>query len=409
MKKLQKKFPLISFEKFFWSFSKRKIEILFFYQLSKIKFTHKISISSPENISHQNIENLIFHLGVAEILNYWKLSASPTIEIKAGFLGKKEISFYRDFFLKGMGEFFYQNKINFKEKKFLNFKISSQKKYPFSKFPLKERYLLAFGGGKDSFLSYEKLKKEKKEFFLVISNLENLPRVQKFLKDFKIKKVIKIKREIDKKILALNKKGFLNGHVPITGILHFLFSVVACAFDFKYVVFSNEKSANEGNTFYLGQKINHQYSKSDDFEKKFKNFSKKFLNPNLEVFSLLRNLYEKEIAKKFSKLEKYFPYFLSCNKGQKEGKWCKNCPKCLFLYFSLYPFLDEKKLLSIFGENLLEKKKFLRTFQSFFDKRFKKPFECVGTKNESKEILMLSLKKAKKEKKVPFLLKKFLK
>jgi len=35
-----------------------------------------------------------------------------------------------------------------------------------------------------------------------------------------------------------------------------------------------------------------------------------------------------------------------------------------------------------------------------------KPFECIGTKKESKLALSLSLKKAKKEGKIPYLLKR---
>jgi hypothetical protein len=199
--------------------------------------------------------------------------------------------------------------------------------------------------------------------------------------------------------------------------LAFLSVLVAVLFNFKFIAFSNEKSSNEGNVKYLGQIINHQYSKSFDFEQKFREYSKKYLAKNVEYFSFLRPLYEIQIAKIFSKYPQYFNAFLSCNVAYqtKSGtkiptrKWCGKCPKCLFVFTILYPFIEKKKLIKIFGQNLFGKKELLPIMLELIGKKKFKPFECVGTKKESLVALYLSDKKYRGSTptNVPLLLKHF--
>ena len=163
--------------------------------------------------------------------------------------------------------------------------------------------------------------------------------------------------------------------------------------------------------------INHQYSKSFDFESKFREYSKKYLAKNVEYFSFLRPLYEIQIVKLFSDYQKYFSSFLSCNvayqtfSGTKKPikKWCGNCPKCLFIFTSLYPFLEERKLINIFGKNLFKKRRLLPLMKELIGEGKFKPFECVGTKKESQAAFYLSWKKAKESEsdKLPFLLDYF--
>jgi hypothetical protein len=176
---------------------------------------------------------------------------------------------------------------------------------------------------------------------------------------------------------------------------------VGVIFDYKYLAFSNERSSNEGNLTYLGTNINHQWSKSFEFEQKFRNYCKKYLAKNIEYFSFLRPLYEIKIAELFSRYKKYFFTFLSCNEANKthsgtkipKRKWCCNCSKCLFVFTSLYPFLNEETLIKIFGENLFNKKSLFTIMQELIGEKKFKPFECVGTKQESLAIFYLSLKK----------------
>jgi hypothetical protein len=51
---------------------------------------------------------------------------------------------------------------------------------------------------------------------------------------------------------------------------------------------SNEKSANEGNTTMDGIEINHQRSKSLDFELAFAEYVDRYMSHDVKYFSLLR-------------------------------------------------------------------------------------------------------------------------
>jgi hypothetical protein len=418
-KTLRKKYPKFVYNFFDFKLKKEGLEISFDFKIEPdIQFSPKVLIEGInekeiKRIGKRALKNLIFNLGMIEALSYWKATCSPKIEILAGSLNKEQIRWWKDLVLKGMGQFFFENKINFLERNFLKIESFGEKFERFEGKLNENKILVPVGGGKDSIVTIEYLKKLKKDLILFCLNPNE--NQKKIIEISGIKKKVFVKREIDKKLLELNQRGFLNGHTPFTAYLCFLSVLVAVLKDCKFIAFSNEKSSNEGNVKYLGRIINHQYSKSEEFEKKFRFYSKKYLAKNVECFSLLRNLYELEISALFSQFPQYFDAFLSCNvafqtkSGTKKPikKWCGKCPKCLFVFASLYPFIGER-VIKIFGKNLFEDKKLLPLMLQLIGKKKFKPFECVGTKKESFLAFKLSLEKWEKEnKKLPFLLKRF--
>jgi len=365
------------------------------------------------------IDNLVFHLGLMEIPSYWKATCSPKIVIEAGFLNKDQIKWWKNLIINGMGQFFYENKIDWRSPNFLKI-TSNGNKFAGTKTLLfkQNKYLVPFSGGRDSIVTLESLKKQKGEIALFLVN--PIKQIEEATKVSGIKKRIIVKRKVDRKLLELNKKGYLNGHTPFTALLSFLTVLCAALFGYKNIVFSNEKSADEGNLKYLGKMINHQWAKSSGFEKMFKKYCKKYLAKNINYFSYLRKYGELEISKMITKYPKYFPVFSSCNAAMKikpstKSRWCGKCPKCLFVYMTLYPYLKREELMKIFGQDLFdastssvqEKKKLLLTIKSLIGWGRAKPFECVGTKKESQTAFNLSLKKARRAGKIPFLLNYF--
>ncbi len=414
-KELRKKYPRFIYEKYSYKISGNNLEIFFNFQIEPgISFKPKIIIeninkSRITKIGDRVLNNLVFHLGLMEIPSYWKATCSPKIEIEASPLNQEQIKWWKDLFIKGMGQFFYENKIDWRSKNFLTIECNNGNKYKNFNGKLKNKYLVPFAGGRDSIVTLENLKKKGEvALFLVNPNKQ----IKKVVKVTGVKKQIIVKRIVDKKLLELNKKGYLNGHTPFTAVLSFLSVLSAILFNYKNIVFSNEKSADEGNVKYLGKMINHQWAKSSEFERMFKNYCKKYLAKNVNYFSYLRRYGELEISKMLTKYPKYFPVFSSCNAsmriGAKQIRWCGNCPKCLFVYLTLYPFLGKKDLLTIFGKDIFQNKKLLLTMKSLIGQGRPKPFECVGTKKESRLAFRLSFKKAKKEGKIPYLLTIFL-
>ncbi len=406
LQQLRKKYPRFVFEKYSYRISGKNLEVFFNFKIGPdISFRPKIVIKNIQG-KVNNLENLIFHLGLMEIPTYWKATCSPEVIIRAGFLNREQISWWKSLIIKGMGQFFFENKIDWQSKNFLKIKSESNNKHKVFNGKLKNRYLVPFSGGRDSIVTIELLKKKLKTALFLVNPNEQ---IKKAAKVTNIKKQIIVQRIIDKKLLALNKKGYLNGHTPFTALLSFLSVFCAVLFDYKNIVFSNEKSANEGNVKYLGRMINHQWAKSSEFEIMFKKYCKKYLARNINYSSFLRKYTELEISKKLINFPQYFPVFSSCNNsmrmGAKQVRWCGNCPKCLFVYLTLYPFLNKKQLLLIFGKDIFQNKKLLPIMKALMGQGRAKPFECVGTRKESLDALKLSLEKAGKNK-VPYLLTK---
>lgn len=418
-KKLQKKYPEFIYEKYEWNIAAGSLAAVFWFKMGGIEFNPKIIIraineNQIKKIGKPATDNFIFHLGLAEIPSYWKTACSPAIIIKAGYLEKNQIKFWQNLFLNGMGQFFYENRLPFIVP---NWKICEQKpkKHPDpSVLKFENQTLVPLGGGKDSLVALELLRQAGKKTILFAFNPnKSLKEICRAAKG----PVIAVERGIDPQLPLMAKKGFLNGHTPFSALLAFHSIASAAIFDCKEIAFSQEKSSNESNVKYLGRNINHQYSKSFDFENKFREYSKKYLAKNIVYFSFLRPLHEIQIAAIFSRHQKYFPYFLSCNKpftliSRAAGDlgWCGNCPKCLSLFAMLYPFIKEERLLAIFKKNLFENEKLAPLMADLLGEGVAKPFECVGTFTETQAAFYLSLKKIIQERgagDLPVLLKKF--
>jgi len=414
---LKEKYPKFIFHSFETKYLNGDLNIIFNFEIyPKLKFRPKVVIKDLEKKEFSRIEQkylntLVFNLGLIEAISYWKATCSPKIEILCGYLNKDQKKWWKDLILNGMGQFFFENQINFLDKNFLTIQTKSSLKFePFPKKLNSERVLIPIGGGKDSIVTLEYFKKLKKD--LVLFSLNPKEHHKKIIQISKVKEKIFVERKIDPLLLKLNKKGFLNGHTPFTAYLSFLSILLGVFKNCKFVAFSNEKSAEEGNVIYLGKVINHQYSKSKEFEEKFRKYTKSYLAKNIEYFSALRNFSDLEISPLFSQFKKYFGVFLSCNKAltlkpKKKLKWCGKCPKCLATFASLYPFLG-KKVIQIFKKNLFQDPELLPIMLQLIGKEKFKPFECVGTIEENKLAFKLSLERWKKEnKKLPFLLSKF--
>lgn len=361
-----------------------------------------------KNINNKCVSNLVFHIGLIELISYWKSTCSPKIIIKCGYLNQDQIEWWKKIYFYGLGELFYTNNIKTNISDFVEIECIG-KKEDFEcekKDELFSGYIVPIGGGKDSIVTLETLNVDKSSDYSLIINPKPVTLECAKIAGFENKNIIEIYRNIDKNLIDLNKKGFINGHTPFSAMLAFLSYFVAYMLSKKYIALSNENSANESNV--VGEKINHQYSKSFEFECDFENYSNKYLKTPVKYFSFLRPLNELQIAKIFSKHEKYHTVFKSCNVGSKEKKWqwCCNCAKCLFAYIILSPYLYKEKLINIFGTDLFEKKELLKTFLELTGNGDNKPFDCVGTFEEVNFAISQTINNIEKQNEdLPYLLK----
>lgn len=391
---LRKKYPEFTYKKFNWEVSKNNLIIKYDFRVNNAyKFSPSLvykKINSKFVTSNKKaINNLVFNIGMVELLSYWKAFLSPKIIIECGFLDDYQNKWWSDLLINGMGQFFYENKIDFTGEDFIQF-ISKGKKEtlesPIS--VISDTLLVASGGGKDSTVTIEILSKNFKNLTGFLVNPSNA--TKKVSKLSQTPSLI-IERHLDEKLFELNTEGFLNGHTPFTALLSFTGILGAVLGKHGSLIFSNERSSDEENTTYLGMNINHQYSKTLEFENKFIEYNKRYLS-NVNYFSFLRPLYDIQIAKIFSGFNKYFSVIRSCNVGQKAGTWCGKCPKCLSTFILFYPFLKEKTI-TVFGKNLLEDESLKPLLKLLTGDEEVKPFECVGTKEELRVALGTSSNK----------------
>lgn len=406
---LRKKYPKFIYNSYKIEEHEDRIVVEYDFEIENLsKFNPRIEILKKnfkfKNINSKIVENIVFSLGMVEAISYFKATCSPQFLIKCGKLDTFQENWFKKLFYLGLGEFRFINNINVEKDDLVEFISKGEKiDIELEKEELKG-VVISVGGGKDSNVTLDLLKDYKEDSLVFMIGSKKVSMECAKVAGYSDEQIIEVKRIIDKNLLDLNSKGFLNGHTPFSAIVAFISYLSSYLLGRKYIALSNEDSANETNV--NGENINHQYSKTIEFENDFREYTQKYLKAGPEYFSMLRPISELQIAMLFSKIEKYHPIFKSCNVGSKTEPWhwCCNCPKCLFVYTILSPFLYKEKLVNIFGEDLFEKESLLKTFIELCGYGETKPFECVGTYSEIRFAISKTIEKLE-EKELPYLLK----
>lgn len=329
------------------------------------------------------LDRMVFSLGMVESISYYKCVCPKTVKILCGGLTDRQKEWWKKLYYNGLGEFMYINGIDIPMDELLEFECADGTEEPIADENSYEGCLIPVGGGKDSVVSLELLKGEK----VATYHINYGSAIREVIDAYDAKEYdYYAKRTLDANMLELNKQGYLNGHTPFSAIVAFSSIISALLSGKKYIVLSNENSANE--TTVKESFVNHQYSKSYEFEEDFEWYVRTICDSDIHYFSLLRPLAEIQIAGLFSKSATFHKIFRSCNVGSKKGIWCCDCPKCLFVYIILSPFISEENMIGIFGEKLLDKPSLEEDFKKLTGILEDKPFECVGTRKE----VMVSMK-----------------
>jgi hypothetical protein len=404
---LREKHPEFCYESFDIQRSQQEILLTFHFSMGtthsfnpglRIPFTGDPDIDPVHDLHFQN---LAFHIGMIELISYWKLSCSPRVIIKAGYLSQKQVDWFLHLYYNGMGEFFHVNGIKPDLNTFMDLRVDSDRHYKTSRIDLENACFIPVGGGKDSVVSLELLK-ERMDCTPFALN----PR--KAIEDcietagFPTEKAVRYYRSLDPLMLEMNAQGYLNGHTPFSALLAFISLTAACLWKKKYIMLSNEASANEPTI--PGTNINHQYSKSLEFESAFRAYTHEFISPDYEYLSFLRPFNELQIARQFSGFPQYHAVFRSCNAGSKEDKWCGQCSKCLFAAIILSPFLQDSGLNAIFGYPILDNAALISDLHKLTGNSPEKPFECIGT---LEEVNMALCEAIRQRSELPFLLREY--
>lgn len=331
------------------------------------------------------LRELIFSLGLVELISYWKTACPPSVVVEAGSLTEEQKDWWKEQYYHGLGEFFYTNRIPLDPEGFMTLECAAaQPQEPGVEFsqaqPELKGYLIPVGGGKDSSVTMDLLKEYQDQSYCYMINGRGATMWTAEAAGFGAERIILAKRSLAPEMLDLNRRGYLNGHTPFSAIVAFSSVLAAYLHGLKFVALSNESSANESTV--AGSTVNHQYSKSFKFEEDFHRYESTYIDSGVYYFSLLRPWSEYQIAAWFAGLPQYHGLFRSCNVGSKQDIWCGHCSKCLFVYFILSPFLSPEKLEDIFGRNMLEDPDMIPVMDQLIGVVEEKPFECVGSRDE---------------------------
>lgn len=368
-------------------------------QQADIQFIETIRFPEPQTIQadRQAALNNAFELlhWVAGV-SYWKTACPDEWQFEQQPPDADQFAFLSELYQHGLAEFGFVNQLDVSDclqqiKARGHWATASDKKSAHS-LHLKKHCLAPIGGGKDSLVAVEMLKE------LGLAATATAVRPARLITEVAQQTGLSwlpIQRQIAPELIELNQQGAYNGHVPITAINACILLAAAIIYDFRWVVFANESSADEP-TRRLGETvgINHQYSKSSVFEQALQRYTQCYIAADLQCFSLLRPMTELGICQRFADLSQYHSTFSSCNRqfhldgARIAQRWCGQCPKCRFVFLALAPFIPAQQLQRIFGKNLLEDTDQIEAFADLTGLG-EKPFECVGTIAESRAAMRM--------------------
>ncbi len=410
----REKYPEFFYRSFDIEVTEKEIQLTFHFSIPGLAdFAPQWTLPKPENpvcdINGGIFRRLVFSLGLVELISYWKIACPPKVVIECGKIGDEQVLWWKQQYLSGLGEFFYRNEIPVSMDDFMQIESRGE---DFTRASTGENLplhgcLIPVGGGKDSIVTLTLLSDMRQDSYCYVMNSRGATDDSALTAGYRPDQILGIRRTLDQNMLDLNRQGYLNGHTPFSALVAFSGVLMAVLYGKEYVVLSNESSANESTV--QGSSVNHQYSKSFQFEEDFDSYIKAYIGCPVHYFSLLRPWSEFQIAAYFSGLKQFHPVFRSCNAGSKTNSWCGKCAKCLFVALILTPFLDDSAITEIFGREILEDESLVAIVRELCGETPEKPFECVGSREEISAAMALGIARRKQNgQPLPALLRYFM-
>lgn len=354
---------------------------------AELRFTERVTLPLAAPLSEEQIaaaQGLLALLHWTAGVSYFKAALPEKVEFGSSPApGPAAAALLEALYSEGLGELAYRNGL---------------KELPRPRFPRGDvvpgsgppdgdprRVLVPVGGGKDSAVALEVVRRSGAE--TVLFSIGDAAPIVRTAAVAGLPHLI-ARRTLDPLLFELNAAGAINGHVPVTAIVTCVALLTARLHGFDAVAMANERSASAGNLRWDGIDVNHQFSKGLAAERLL---SAAVAEQGVPVrqFSVLRPASELGIARAFAGLERYHGAFTSCNAifridpALRASSWCRDCPKCRFVFLAMAPFSSPEHLADVFGADLLEDQDQYEAFALLAASGGHKPFECVGEEQES--------------------------
>jgi hypothetical protein len=326
-------------------------------------------------------------LAIVEAASYWKAVASPVIEVAIGNADPAEMAWWASFWQPAMGEFYFRNGIDFTAPGFLRIQAAAGLPAGGAAASLPgagaSRPLVMFSGGKDSLaLTYAIKDGGPADFFLYNPTASQRALARSLAGGGR---VTEVHRVILPELLEMNASGgYLNGHTPYSAYLALAAMLAGYLRGNDVVVAGNSRSDDEPNVeSYLGASINHQWTKSAQYEAALQDYAARWLPAAPSYCSPLRPLYELQVIRSLTPhMEEYFQA-QSCNKLKGQG-WCRECAKCCWVFLATAALFGRSTAVSKAGGDLLASPALSGLFEAMagITPGMPRPFECTGTELE---------------------------
>jgi hypothetical protein len=359
------------------------------------EFTESYAFTKPLPNTVE-VDRLLKMLHLASGISYYKLFFNSEVEHPYT-MSTKEASFWNVVFTNGLGEFMYVNKLPVGNLALFE-PQDGQDSSETTRSTFLPKAILGIGGGKDSIVAGELLKKSHVAvdgFILATSSAT--AQASAVAETMGVNTHI-VQRAIDGSLLELQKRPDTHkGHLPISLIFAITGSLVASTLGYSYVVVANESSASIPRVVNDGMPINHQWSKSFEAEKLIQQYLHEHVSSELWYFSAIRPLSSVAVAKIFCNYPKYFKVFTSDNFGfriqasqRPTSRWSLQSPKSLSSYILLSAWLNKEQLDTIFEYDFFDDIMLGPLFLQLIGLKGNQPLDCVGTIQE----LRMSLNQA---------------
>lgn len=379
------------------------------YRLDDLAFEETITFDGPppgagpvDEAASAAAARLVFLLAG---VSYYKVAAPPVIDLGGESLTPAGARLLRAFYVDGLAEYAYRNGVDLTD---VRIEARGSDRLPAAprSDPAPDRALVPFGGGIDSIVTVEGVRAAGIDAALFVVSREG-DRFEAIEAAAAVTglPVVRAERGLDPKVLRSAELGYRNGHVPVTGVISAI-AVMAAVLDGRgAVVMSNEWSASAGTVEHDGRTVNHQWSKSADFEALLRAALAETFAAPVDYFSWLRPFSELWVAQRFAALPRYFGAFRSCNRAfpvnpmDRLDRWCGRCDKCCFVDLILAPFVAADDLRAVFdGAEPLDDPGLLERFRALVGMAGStKPFECVGDVEECRVAVMVAAERADRD------------
>jgi UDP-N-acetyl-alpha-D-muramoyl-L-alanyl-L-glutamate epimerase len=361
----------------------------------RVEFTETVTFETPpgpdadrDGPTGAGFERALLHLHVAAGTSYYKTAAPGQVVVEGESLSAAELDMYHRLYDEGLREFAVTNGLPV-PRPVAVVAGRGEAGHPLpAAGTLRPGLLVPIGGGKDSMVLIEAVRRAAPRLLAVNPH----PLVRELADQAGLDLVV-VRRRLDPGLAALHAAGALNGHVPVTAIVSLVAVVGAFVHGYDTVAMAVERSASEETVTVGGVAVNHQYSKSREFELLLADVLRRTVAPELTYGSALRPYAELAIARAFARLTQYHGTFCSCNAAFRQGadagdRWCGHCPKCRFVGLMLAPFLEPGALTAIIGTDMFADPEQVPGFAALMSD-VDKPFECVGERRESAAAMRL--------------------